>query len=400
MSISKNLFFRSIFLVLPLLAAGGCAESDRWRPDQQFISGSFQLPAGKCSKFDAWFDGRGLGGYAPASLELCGQSAVVGILTNESGEIVGALFAVDSPPSRTPKVVVPIDNLRSIGQLAIKTKPVTRLTVWGIIQFAIAALALLGVSLSIYSRNRTRKAKLIARQEQEALLAQITRQNNEAQQRRLRDDLTALASDYKKAIDHLPSILSEVKMQLDLAKEELSARAFAPFWDAAERAATGLANYDAKIRSLKTLSQTFSKLSQECRDSNNIQLPTFANLPIPVGQVRALKEIVRAGQVDFEFAVIFEQRKTNKILVSGFSTLGDAISEIGNRISNSLESLSDSINVGFTDLSELQHCSTSLAHNDIERIGRTIDDDARIKRKHEVEMLRALDRIQSFQIRK
>ena len=62
-------------------------------------------------------------------------------------------------------------------------------------------------------------------------------------------------------------------------------------------------------------------------------------LPDARPTAQRLAVVVRKAQKDFHFATIFEQRKTNKILVAGFSTLASAIYEIGDAISYSLNNL-------------------------------------------------------------
>ena len=55
-------------------------------------------------------------------------------------------------------------------------------------------------------------------------------------------------------------------------------------------------------------------------------------------------EVVREAQRDYEFASIFEQRKTNQLLVEGFRNLGDAISRMSSEIRSSIRQLDSSVN--------------------------------------------------------
>ena len=56
---------------------------------------------------------------------------------------------------------------------------------------------------------------------------------------------------------------------------------------------------------------------------------------------KRLKEIVRKAQTNYYFASIYQQRNTNKLLSSGFSSLMEAIDRIGGDIVNSVHLLSD-----------------------------------------------------------
>lgn len=52
-----------------------------------------------------------------------------------------------------------------------------------------------------------------------------------------------------------------------------------------------------------------------------------------------LHKVVRAAQKNFQFATIYEQRKTNKILIDGFGNLGAASYSVGDRIEENLDEL-------------------------------------------------------------
>jgi methyl-accepting chemotaxis protein len=56
-----------------------------------------------------------------------------------------------------------------------------------------------------------------------------------------------------------------------------------------------------------------------------------------------LQRIVRKAQRNFEFATIYEQRKTNEILIAGFATLGEAIYGLGSRLEQSIGMLCERI---------------------------------------------------------
>jgi hypothetical protein len=53
--------------------------------------------------------------------------------------------------------------------------------------------------------------------------------------------------------------------------------------------------------------------------------------------------IVRKAQSDFQFATIYEQRKTNQLLVAGFTNLAQALDGMGQRIASSIDDLGDRI---------------------------------------------------------
>jgi hypothetical protein len=56
-----------------------------------------------------------------------------------------------------------------------------------------------------------------------------------------------------------------------------------------------------------------------------------------------MKSIVRKTQSNFQFATIYEQRKTNQILVAGFTNLAQALEYMTQRISGSIGDLANSV---------------------------------------------------------
>jgi len=56
-----------------------------------------------------------------------------------------------------------------------------------------------------------------------------------------------------------------------------------------------------------------------------------------------MSSIARKAQIDFEFATIYEQRKTNQLLVAGFTNLAQALAGMGQSIALSIEDLSGQV---------------------------------------------------------
>ena len=86
---------------------------------------------------------------------------------------------------------------------------------------------------------------------------------------------------------------------------------------------------------------------------------------------------MRKAQGNFHFASIYEQRKTNKILIGGFTTLEQAINQVGSaQISSSIDGLSSSIDHMASSMEE----SAERIHS---RVGDIVDGNA----QHHQEML-------------
>ena len=148
----------------------------------------------------------------------------------------------------------------------------------------------------------------------------------------------------------LSSVIEQTEKELKMARTEYADHAFAPFWDAVERATQQIAVYrnivttinDKADRYYKTLhgrEHTFGPFPVGRED-----LPTLGPLLIDY------RDVVRLGQTDFQFATIYEQRKTREVLIQGFRTLGEAIENVGHVVTQSISELETTMQDGLLDL--------------------------------------------------
>lgn len=72
-----------------------------------------------------------------------------------------------------------------------------------------------------------------------------------------------------------------------------------------------------------------------------------------------MKAIVQTAQRNFQFATIYEQRKTNQILVAGFTNLAQALDRMTWQITASIDDLAGSVDVMTSTLNE----STRAIHS-------------------------------------
>ena len=63
--------------------------------------------------------------------------------------------------------------------------------------------------------------------------------------------------------------------------------------------------------------------------------------PLPVS--KELRNVERMGQTNFQFANIWEHRRTRTVLLAGFTTLSEAIDGLGSTIEYSISSLQQSV---------------------------------------------------------
>ncbi len=181
------------------------------------------------------------------------------------------------------------------------------------------------------------------RREREAeAKALAVRREREAQERAVQRDrqiqrLSTLRQGYMDAEAELEIRLSGAVRALAGGHDEFRDGAFAPFWDAIEDAVNDLARFNQLVDYAR---ETVNEVR------NTKLLPTVVAKPLPaivvpdaVPATRTLNDLVKQAQRDFQFSVIFEQRKTNQILTAGFRSLSDALNEVGSRIDDSVSSL-------------------------------------------------------------
>jgi hypothetical protein len=160
--------------------------------------------------------------------------------------------------------------------------------------------------------------------------------------------LRGLQTETQKTCLDVSARVAAANQHLAAAEKEFADGAFAPFWDEIERAANQLAAYKNEVEHLQ---RNVSVYNAEAGELVRLGGDSVAPLVVPMSQLPDARpsaarfmSIVRKAQTNFEFAMIFEQRKTNQLLHTGFGTLGSAIHSLGESINASLDKLSQSMN--------------------------------------------------------
>ena len=187
-----------------------------------------------------------------------------------------------------------------------------------------------------------------------------------AHQNRVRERLSHLNEESLSLIESMPGCVATAESHLDQAEVEFADRAFAPFWSAVEHAARSLAGIHESVQKLECNSGEYAALLTQVRG----QAPSFAvtcratsRLSIATATSQRMHGIVRRAQRDFEFSVIYEHRKTNQILVAGFTHLAQAIDEMASRLSASIDGLTASVDKMTTALDETLRRLSSKSGN-------------------------------------
>ena len=265
-----------------------------------------------------------------------------------------------------------------------------------IVKLWFISLPAIAISLFIYFFNKSQKKKaaelqaIRAREASELAAAQRQKREYETTQRELRESLTHCVTSSEATVAEIKTQIADADVALGEAEHEFAEGAFAPFWDAVERAANQLAQSDTGINSIIQHSKTYG--AQVARlDSSPPPFSIAINtLPDTTRVVSRMRLIVKAAQKDFHFATIYEQRKTNKILIAGFTNLADTLSQIGGRLESSISELTDSM----SEIADTNRANTEELISSITSVREAMESDASASREHEEKQREMLDNIQ------
>lgn len=209
-------------------------------------------------------------------------------------------------------------------------------------------------------QERARKYKL-----------EVERKEKEAQE--LTNRLLGLLKSSIETEAALSDSLAQAARAVKEAEKEYADSAFDPYWTAIEEAAGELAVYDLKAQGLSQNAQDYYKLLKGQRHNFPAFPIRIESLPNPAPVVAEFRRIVRLGQTNFQFANIWEHRKTRKVLFKGFRDLGHAVNDLGGTIARSFSTLESSISSGLALASEEQARTREALAEEAGRTRATID---------------------------
>ncbi len=192
---------------------------------------------------------------------------------------------------------------------------------------------------------------------------------------------------------------SAVNQAYSLFKE----RAYTPFWDSVEDAVELLRQFDRRVSHInQSAKEYYGSLA-----GREHTFPTFPvdsrDIPSPDALVKRLGDSIAVAQRDFQFAQIFEQRRTTSAIVTGFRNTQEAITSLRNDIVSSLsdlqsslesglENISSNIQGGFADVAERHEQSATELRETLDRNAKEVSER---DTKHHKFTEAALDNIQN-----
>jgi len=224
------------------------------------------------------------------------------------------------------------------------------------VSVGVAALAFIFLLLKNMSENAKKK-----KAETEEARRQWDIQEHERKMARISSlsQMGTLRSQCEKAIDRLPKHLINAEKTILKAQREFEESAFSPFWDAVADAMRCLANFDKDVEQLSKNKRDYDRLILAEQNDEPWSFSTSI-LPDPRYTSSRLYEVIRNAQKDFQFASIYEQKRTNELLIHGFKTLGDAIDNMGGRIEQAIINLESSLEYTFAEQNDFLR---DMSHN-------------------------------------
>jgi hypothetical protein len=148
------------------------------------------------------------------------------------------------------------------------------------------------------------------------------------------------------AFSAAPSHLRNFEKYLNQAEVEFAKGAILPFWESIEKAARESGRL---YKHINTISSNAHSYLHNCPDNFKSLYPFPVNsesmkeLAPAQSLSERMDEIVYRAKCDFQFASIFEQKRTNEILIAGFNNLGDALDRLTWQVDQSIKSLEESV---------------------------------------------------------
>lgn len=271
------------------------------------------------------------------------------------------------------------------------------ISIFGFLLGVVLAIASAPIIVAlIRSQIKNRKISDMERKRtDEANRSEVSRVTNEAEN--LTSSLICTHQSSTELANALPEHLSQASAWLQNAEKEYEDNAFSPFWDAVENAAQHLAFFNDKANALSGNAGEYYRKLNGRKHTFSIFPVQLDTIPDPSDEIEELRRIVRLGQTNFQFANIWEHRRTREVLIAGFRTLGEAVNNLGSTIENSISNLQQSISSDLARVVDEQiktRESVDRTRESIDKTRQSVDNTGAAVDKRLLEQNRMLDNIQ------
>ncbi|MDE0315381.1 MAG: hypothetical protein OXM61_10800 [Candidatus Poribacteria bacterium] len=175
--------------------------------------------------------------------------------------------------------------------------------------------------------------------------------------------------------------LREARKVLDEAETHFNERAYSPFWDSVEKVALELGHFSENLVLLSSHLEVYLEwvpLYHETPSKFPVTSEEFSKLyklGVKNALAKRMEEIVGNAQRDYQFASIFEQRKTHKLLVAGFNSFADVLNEVGNQITDQVEYLNTTVQANTEKMTSLMEAAAVQRDQHHEEVMETLNKD-------------------------
>jgi len=194
------------------------------------------------------------------------------------------------------------------------------------------------------------------RQAREAWQKAQEEAHHREEQEELRKQIFLYVNQTLELFESAPKLLITAEEYLDQAEIDFKENAYSPFWNSIENAVKALGQIDESINEISNNAHKYSNLIKKYENIPPKFPLTHQSIEklavVGMATAKRMEAIVRTAQRNFQFAMIYEQRKTNQILIAGFTNLADAIDRMTWEITESINTLGNSVDIMTSALSE------------------------------------------------
>lgn len=230
-----------------------------------------------------------------------------------------------------------------------------------VVVFAICVL--IGVALPILNHmgESTRYQEGLAAQERARKEGERSMQLAEVQrasdlQMSYKNELDSLNRSAVNAFDAAQRSTESASAWLAKAKEEYSAGIYSFFWEAIEHTAKCLGAFAEYAQQIESNADRYAQVADFYEGS----VPPFSIARTKLNSLKSaevvsrdMDKVVRTALSRKDYTDIYEQRRTSSILISGFTSMEQAIKRMSDHVSSAIGSLSSSMS-SLADISNAQ----------------------------------------------